>query len=51
MENLIFSIDHDGNKYEVATTFRKRGREMLLLLHGLGCSKESFTHVCSGNPL
>ena len=45
MENCIFSIDHDGNKYEVATTFRKRGGELLLLLHGLGCSKESFRDI------
>lgn len=45
MENRIFSIDHDGNKYEVATTFRRRGEEMLFLLHGLGCSKESFRDI------
>jgi len=45
MENRIFSIDHGGNKYEVATAFRSRGREMLLLLHGLGCSKESFRDI------
>lgn len=45
MENCIFSIDHDGNKYEVATTFRKRGGELLLLFHGLGCSKESFRDI------
>ena len=45
MENRIFSIDHGGNKYEVATTFRRRCGEMLLLLHGLGCSKESFRDI------
>jgi len=45
MENRIFSIDHNGNKYEVATTFRKQGEELLLLLHGLGCSKESFRDI------
>lgn len=45
MENPIFSIEHDGNKYEVATTFRRRGEEMLILLHGLGCSKESFRDI------
>lgn len=45
MEDKIFSIDHDGNKYEVATTFRRRGEEMLLLLNGLGCSKESFRDI------
>ena len=45
MENRIISIDHDGSKYEVATTFRRRGEEVLLLLHGLGCSKESFRDI------
>ena len=45
MVNRIFSIEHDGNQYEVATTFRRRGEEMLLLLHGLGCSKESFRDI------
>ena len=45
MENRIFSIDHDGNNYEVATAFRKRSVELLLLLHGLGCSKESFRDI------
>jgi len=51
MENRIFSIDHDGNKYQVATTFRKRGGELLLLLHGLGCSKESFRDIWFRNEL
>ena len=45
MENRIFSLDHDGNKYEIVTTFRRRGEEMVLLLHGLGCSKESFRDI------
>jgi pimeloyl-ACP methyl ester carboxylesterase len=45
MENRIFSIDHDGHKYEIATTFRRRGEETVLLLHGLGCSKESFRNI------
>jgi hypothetical protein len=45
MENRIFQIDFDGNKYEVATTFRKQGGELLLFLHGIGCSKESFKDI------
>lgn len=51
MENRIFLIDHNGNKYEVATTFRKQGEELLLLLHGLGCSKESFRDIWSRDEL
>jgi hypothetical protein len=45
MENRYFSIDYDGNKYEIATKFRKQGSELLLLLHGLGCSKDSFQDI------
>ena len=45
MENRIFSINHGGNKYEVATTIRKQTGEMLLLIHGLGCSKASFRDI------
>jgi len=45
MEKRIFSIAHGGSNYEVSTAFRKRGGEMLLLLHGLGCSKESFRDI------
>ena len=45
MEKRNFSIAHGGSNYEVSTTFRKRGEELLLLLHGLGCSKESFRDI------
>ena len=45
MENRIFSVDHGGNNFKVATTFRKRGEEALILLHGLGCSKETFKDI------
>ena len=45
MEKLIFPIAHGGSHYEVSTAFRKRGGELLLLLHGLGCSKESFRDI------
>ncbi len=45
MEKRIFPIAHGGSHYEVSTAFRKRGGELLLLLHGLGCSKESFRDI------
>ena len=45
MENRIFSVNHGGNNFKVATTFRGCGEETLLLLHGLGCSKESFRDI------
>jgi pimeloyl-ACP methyl ester carboxylesterase len=45
MEDRIFSIGHGGNNYQVATTIRQRGGEMVILIHGLGCSKESFRDI------
>jgi len=51
MENRKFSIDYDGNKYEVATKFREKGSKLLLLLHGLGCSKDSFQDIWSRDEL
>jgi len=45
MEKRFFSIIHGGDNYEVATVFRERGEELLLLLHGLGCSKETFQDI------
>ncbi len=45
MEKRIFPIAHGGSHYEVSTAFREQGGELLLLLHGLGCSKESFRDI------
>ncbi|MBW2609341.1 MAG: alpha/beta hydrolase [Deltaproteobacteria bacterium] len=45
MNKRFFSIIHNGNNYEVATVLRERGEELLLLLHGLGCSKETFRDI------
>ena len=47
MEEQIFSIEHNGSQYEVAATYRQRSAEMILLLHGLGCSKASFRDIWS----
>ena len=47
MKNHIFTVDHDGNQYGVSATFRSQGSELLMLLHGLGCSKESFKDIWS----
>ena len=51
MENRKFSINYDGNIYEVATKLRKKGSELVLLLHGLGCSKDSFQDIWSRDEL
>ena len=51
MEDRFFTIEHDGINLKVATTYRRRDDETLLLLHGLGCSRESFKDIWSCNEL
>jgi len=45
MENLSISITLNGITYEIASLLRERGEELIFLLHGLGCSKESFRDI------
>ncbi len=45
MEKRKFSIIHAGRNYNVSAMFRHRGGELLILLHGLGCSQASFRDI------
>ncbi|MDY7035721.1 MAG: alpha/beta hydrolase [Thermodesulfobacteriota bacterium] len=45
MEKRIISIAYGSGNHDVSIALRKSGRELLLLLHGLGCSKESFRDI------
>ena len=47
MENRFYSVDSGGRRYRIATSFRRRGEVLLLLLHGLGCSRASFRDIWS----
>jgi pimeloyl-ACP methyl ester carboxylesterase len=38
----VVSVHYGGLNLDVATKFREQGDDLLILLHGLGCSKESF---------
>src|ERR1700677_4607879 len=38
----VVSLQYGGLDLDVAAKFRKQGDDLLILLHGLGCSKESF---------
>jgi pimeloyl-ACP methyl ester carboxylesterase len=38
----VVSLRYGGLDLDVATKFREQGDDLLILLHGLGCSKESF---------
>ncbi len=40
-----FSGSFADKSFEVAANFREAGPDLLLFLHGLGCSKDSFHHI------
>jgi pimeloyl-ACP methyl ester carboxylesterase len=42
ISELVVSVQHGGFGLNVAARFREQGDDLLILLHGLGCSKESF---------
>lgn len=47
LKNRCFPIEFHGERYVVATTLREQGDELLLFLHGLGCSRGSFKDIWS----
>jgi pimeloyl-ACP methyl ester carboxylesterase len=42
MKPIKFTIQIDGQSNEIAANVRDSGENMIFLIHGLGCSKESF---------
>lgn len=51
ISEIVVSLQHDGLDLDVAASFREQGDDMLILLHGLGCSKESFAGAFSSPEL
>ncbi|MCP4374647.1 MAG: alpha/beta hydrolase, partial [bacterium] len=45
MNTERFSISFENESFEVVANVRQAGDEMLLLVHGLGGSKEAYYHV------
>jgi len=45
MLKKFMKITVDGRSYNIATCLRTRSKDLLIFLHGLGCSKENFRHV------
>jgi pimeloyl-ACP methyl ester carboxylesterase len=39
------TIHYNGNPVDVAVQFRNGIRELIVFIHGLGCSKDSFANV------
>ncbi|MCD4741191.1 MAG: alpha/beta hydrolase [Desulfobacteraceae bacterium] len=42
---MKFSIIIDGQSNEIVANVRDTGKELIFLVHGLGCSKNSFHHI------
>lgn len=47
----VVNLKYGGLDLDVATSFREQGDDLLILLHGLGCSKESFKGAFSSPEL
>lgn len=50
-EDLSLNCSYRGHDVEIAATFRPAGADLLVLLHGLGCSRESFAAAFSSPDL
>ena len=44
MKRRTFPLDIDGQSAELVAFARKAGEDLILFVHGLGCSKDSFNH-------
>jgi pimeloyl-ACP methyl ester carboxylesterase len=42
MEYRTFKINYQGKEFELSAKFAVTGSQLILFIHGLGCSKESF---------
>jgi len=45
MKLMKFSIVIDGQSNEIVANVRDTGKDLIFLIHGLGCSKDSFHHI------
>lgn len=51
MENKFLEVEHNKELYKISSIYRRGGDEMVLFIHGLGCSKDSFRDVYSFDGL
>jgi len=50
MKQTDFSVVIEGEPLHIAAYLREAGPELLFLIHGLGCSKDSFHHLWNYHP-
>ena len=49
--NEILRLNYRGQTVEIAARIRRTGKDLIVLLHGIGCSKESFNHAFRAKAL
>jgi hypothetical protein len=49
MKLMKFTILIDGQSIEIVANVRDSGENLIFLVHGLGCSKDSFHHLWNRN--
>ena len=49
--NEILRLKYRGQTVEIAARIRRTGKDLIVLLHGIGCSKESFNHAFRAKAL
>jgi pimeloyl-ACP methyl ester carboxylesterase len=49
MKLMKFTILIDGQSIEIVANVRDSGENLIFLVHGLGCSKDSFRHIWNCN--
>ena len=45
MLSKLFSVSFNNTRFDVSTAFRDAGKDLIVFLHGLGCSSETFRGV------
>jgi len=45
MNESNINVEIAGNTYHISTNYRLKSQDLILLVHGLGCSKDSFRDI------
>jgi pimeloyl-ACP methyl ester carboxylesterase len=45
MNSKTFIIEYQGNQFKIAANYQPNGKKLILCIHGLGCTKESFSDI------
>ena len=51
LQQRALEVDHRGRRFRLAAWFRDSGPDLVLFVHGLGCSKENWRRAWSASSL